>query len=148
MGSYGCPYLDWFTWIPDRYSIDLLKPYEAPGIVGMKMDFLKYQPEKRFDLLTCLQVIEHVEDVERFCEKLLQTARVLVVSVPYKWQEGMVEGHIHDPVDFKKMNTWFGREPNYFHIVTEVASPLSRLICIYDVESNKKWGGLKAVKYG
>ncbi|MGD1700496.1 tetratricopeptide repeat protein [Dapis sp. BLCC M229] len=146
VGSNGCPYLDWFKWIPERYSIDLRKPYKAPGIVDVTTDFLKYTPEKRFDLLMCLQVIEHVPNARAFCQKLLETARLLVVSVPYKWPKGQTKGHIHDPVDLEKMNSWFGREPNYQNIIQEVESPSRRLICIYNTESNKKWDRVKAVK--
>ncbi|NEP87858.1 MAG: tetratricopeptide repeat protein [Okeania sp. SIO2C2] len=145
VGSNGCPYLDWFTWIPERYSIDLRKPYKAPGIVAVTTDFLKYSPEKRFDLLTCLQVIEHVPNAEAFCHKLLETARLLVVSVPYKWPKGQTKSHIHDPVDLEKMNSWFGREPNYQNIIQEVESPCRRLICIYHTESNKKWDRVRTV---
>lgn len=143
VGSNGCPYLDWFAWIPERYSIDLRNPYQAPGVVHVKTDFLKYNPGKKFDILTCLQVIEDVRNARAFCQKLLKTGRVLVVSVPYKWQAGRTKGHIHDPVDLEKMNHWFGREPNYYQFITEPGSPLRRLICVYDVESNLKSDQLK-----
>ncbi|BAI87903.1 tetratricopeptide repeat protein [Arthrospira platensis NCB002] len=143
VGSNGCPYLDWFSWIPERYSIDLRNPYQAPGVVDIKADFLKYNPDKKFDILTCLQVIEHVRNARAFCQKLLKTGRVLVVSVPYQWRAGRTKGHIHDPVDLEKMNHWFGREPNYYQFITEPGSPLRRLICVYDVESNLKSDQLK-----
>ncbi|MDT9198786.1 tetratricopeptide repeat protein [Limnospira sp. PMC 1042.18] len=145
VGSNGCPYIDWFSWIPERYSLDLRNPYKAPGVVSLTQDFLKYSPEKRFDLLTCLQVIEHVPDAEAFCQKLLETARVLVVSVPYKWKAGQTKGHIHDPVDLKKMNHWFGREPNYYNIIKEIESPVRRMICIYYQDSDKKWDRVRTV---
>ncbi|MGI0501000.1 tetratricopeptide repeat protein, partial [Limnospira platensis] len=28
IGSAGCPYIDWFSWIPERYSLDLRNPYK------------------------------------------------------------------------------------------------------------------------
>ncbi|MGI0495765.1 tetratricopeptide repeat protein [Limnospira platensis] len=145
VGSNGCPYIDWFSWIPERYSLDLRNPYKAPGVVSLTQDFLKYNPEKRFDLLTCLQVIEHVPDAEAFCRKLLETARVLVVSVPYKWKAGQTKGHIHDPVDLTKMNHWFGREPNYYNIIKEIESPVRRMICIYYQDSEKNWDRVRTV---
>lgn len=138
VGSNGCPYLDWFAWIPERYSVDLRKPYKAPGIVDITTDFLKYNPDKTFDILTCLQVIEHVPDAQAFCQKLLKTARILVVSVPYQWPAGATTGHIHDPVDLEKMNNWFGREPNYYSLIAESNSFLQRLISVYNIESNLK----------
>ncbi len=145
VGSNGCPYLDWFSWIPERYSLDLRKPYKAPGVISVTTDFFKYNPEKQFDLLTCLQVIEHIPNAEAFCHKLLETGRMLVVSVPYKWKAGQTKSHIHDPVDLNKMNYWFGREPNYYNIIQEVESPLQRLVCIYYTESTKKWDRVRTV---
>lgn len=145
VGSGGCPYIDWFSWIPERYSVDLRNPYKSPGVVSVKTDFLRYDLEKKFDISTCLQVIEHVQDAEAFCQKLLKTARVTVVSVPYKWKAGKTKSHIHDPVDLEKMNNWFGREPNYYNIIQELQSPARRLICIYHEDSEQKWDKVKRI---
>lgn len=143
IGSNGCPYLDWFDWIPERCSLDLRKPYEAKGVTSITADFLKHNFEKKFDVLTCLQVVEHVPDAGAFCKKLLTTANVLIVSVPYQWKAGQTKGHIHDPINLEKMNGWFGREPNYHIIIQEVESSARRLVCVYDPRSTLKWRSVK-----
>lgn len=146
VGSNGCPYLDWFDWIPERCSLDLRKPYVSKGVTSITADFLKHDFQKKFDVLTCLQVVEHVPDAGAFCKKLLETAQVLIVSVPYQWKAGQTKGHIHDPISLDKMNGWFGREPNYHIIIQEVESSARRLICVYDVHSTIKWKGVKSLE--
>ena len=71
VGSGNCPYLDWFDWIGDRVSVDIRVPYAGPGIRPIKGDILTLDFPKRFDSCTCLQVLEHVPDVEPFARRLL-----------------------------------------------------------------------------
>src|SRR5687768_6613615 len=86
VGSAACPYLDWFPHVRERVSIDLANPYKAPGILAVKADFLGWDPGRMFDVVTCLQVLEHIKDVEAFAGKLLSIGDIVVVSVPYKWE--------------------------------------------------------------
>jgi len=132
VGSAGCPYLDWFSHIPERTSLDLRRPYQAPGVQSIKSDFLKWEPDKRYDIATCFQVMEHVPDCYSFAKKLLAIADVVVISVPYKWPAGKVSTHVQDPVDEYKVYNWFRRHPNFHYVCTEVATPQSRLIHVYD----------------
>jgi hypothetical protein len=132
VGSSGCPYLDWFQFIPDRTSLDLLKPYRAEGIVSIKADFLSWEPQRRYDLVTCMQVLEHVPDAAGFARKLLSIGDVVIVSVPYKWPAGECKHHVHDPVDEEKMQKWFGRAPNFSYVCREVDEPIMRLIQVYE----------------
>jgi hypothetical protein len=141
VGSAGCPYLDWFDFIPDRASMDLHKPYMAPGIRTFTGDFLKWEPDKTYDLVSCLQVLEHVPDAGAFAQKLLQCGKIVIVSVPYKWRKGDVVYHVHDPVDETKMQRWFGRKPNYQYNCQEVESSVSRIIQVYETEQ-KPWRSL------
>jgi 2-polyprenyl-3-methyl-5-hydroxy-6-metoxy-1,4-benzoquinol methylase len=94
------------------------------------MDFLAYQPNEQFDLVTCFQVMEHVPDAVSFARKILEIGQVAVVSVPYKWDKGKCKPHIHDPVDERKMLAWFGREPDFQYIATELHK-VRRLIHVY-----------------
>lgn len=132
VGSNGCPYLDWFGWIPRRLSVDLRNPYRADHVEGIEADFLKFSPAETFDLGLCLQVLEHIPDAETFAKKLQETARELIVSVPYKWPANHQPkiGHIHDPVDEKKIGAWFGRQPDFQMISTE-RTGVRRLICYF-----------------
>ncbi|MEO7221380.1 MAG: hypothetical protein ABIY37_02825 [Devosia sp.] len=142
VGSSGCPYLDWFPGAAHRTSLDLRKPYVAEGIASVTTNYLHWDVDRQYDLVLCLQVLEHVRDAGVFAQKLLASGKIVVASVPYKWSEGSVSSHVHDPVDEAKMRAWFGREPNYSHICTEVNSGARRLICVYDAMP-QKWRSLK-----
>jgi hypothetical protein len=142
VGSAGCPYLDWFQNIPVRTSLDLKRPYVAPGINPLKADFLTWEPDRRYDLATCLQVLEHVPDATAFAQKLLATANIVVVSLPYKWPVGYVKSHVHDPVDEAKLLSWFGRKPNYTYICREFETEVERIIQVYDCIPDK-WNSLR-----
>jgi hypothetical protein len=132
VGSKGCPYLGWFPHIPVRYSIDIEQPYSGEGITAITTDFLDWQSDRRFDIVTCLQVLEHVPEPAAFARKLLAAGRVVIVSVPYAWPPGSVADHLHDPVTERKMRSWFGREPNFSFVCREVVKRSDRLIQVYE----------------
>ncbi len=142
VGSSGCPYLDWFPEAEHRTSLDLRKPYVAEGIDSVTSNYFTWDVDRQYDLVLCLQVLEHVRKADEFAQKLLASGKIVVASVPYKWSEGSVSSHVHDPVDEAKMRAWFGREPNYSYICTEVNSGARRLICVYD-SMPQKWRSLK-----
>ncbi len=131
VGSNGCPYLEWLDWIPRKVSVDLRRPYAAPGVESVTGDFLSVDVDGDFDLGLCLQVLEHIPEVEAFAQKLLATARHLVVSVPYRWEKSN-EDHVHDPVDAVKLAAWFGRKPNYRIVVREPFSRRRRMVAYFD----------------
>ena len=132
VGSHGCPFLDWFPAVEYRTSLDLRKPYEAPNVQSIRSDFLLWAPDRLYDLVLCLQVLEHIPDATAFAKKLLASGKQAIISVPYKWREGKTRSHIHDPVDEAKLLAWFGREPNFQYICKEVESGKERMICVYD----------------
>lgn len=93
-----------------------------PNVEYHIKDFLEYDPESRFDLVTCLQVLEHLGDetVIKFVAKLLtHTKKSLIVSVPHLWDEEANNSHVQDPIDIEKLVDWFKREPDKFEIVSE-----------------------------
>jgi hypothetical protein len=69
----------------------------------------------------CLQVLEHVEDVEVFAKKLLSLANHVVISVPYMWPAESCDHHCNDPVSDDKLEAWFGMAPTSSSIVEEPA---------------------------
>jgi hypothetical protein len=142
IGTANCPYLEWFDWIGDRVSFDLETPYASSRVQGIRGDFLDHRFDRRFDVCTCLQVLEHIPDVERFARKLLTMADTLVLSVPYLWNAGAAEDHLHDPIDLEKLTLWMGREPNYHLVVQEPfrGKVGQRLIAIYDRDAAKGYG--------
>ena len=147
VGTGGCPYLEWFDWIPDRVSFDLRSPYRSPTVRGLEGDIVSHRFERRFDVCTCLQVLEHVPEVVPFARRLQEIARTLVVSVPYRWPEGATRGHVHDPVTERKLEEWMGRKPNSSMIVTEPFRRARgrRLIAVFDEDPDRRFGN-EAIK--
>ena len=137
VGSRSCPYLEWFPWATERVSLDLKKPFKAPGVRSIKTDFLTWEPDKHYDVVLCLQVLEHVPPVEEFAHKLLTLGRHVIVSVPYKWPETAMRGHVHDPIDRAKFLSWFPRRPDYMVVAREPMSHslmAKRLVAYFDTE--------------
>lgn len=138
VGSNRCDYLDWFWWITKKTSLDLNSPYQAQGITSFKEDFITWIPDQYYDLVLCLQTLEHIPDVVSFARKLLRVGRHVIVSVPYNWPEGATRSHIHDPVDEEKLIRWVGRPPNYSVIVEEPflasSGKASRLVAYFDTK--------------
>ena len=142
VGSRACPLLDWFPAVEYRTSLDLREPYVAPSVQSIESDFLQWAPDRLYDLVLCLQVLEEVPDAPAFAKKLLASGTQAVISVPYKWREGKTPFHIHDPVDEAKLLAWFGREPNFQYICKEVESGKERMICVYD-SIPQTWSSLR-----
>ena len=130
VGSGKTSCLEKFDWIPIRKTIDLAHPYTSEFVEGIKADFLEHEVDERYDLALCLQVLEHVPQVEKFTQKLFDVSRSVLISVPYKWPKGSVKGHIHDPVDEAKLRAWTRRKPDYQIIVPEPFGA-SRLFAYY-----------------
>lgn len=133
VGSADTDYLTWFYWIDRKVQLNLdFKKKPPAGVERITSDFLAWEPEAKFDIALCLQVLEHVPDPISFCAKLKSTAPILVVSVPYKWPAGRTKGHLHDPVDERKLLSWMKVSPNLSMIVPEPFGR-SRLIAYYDI---------------
>jgi hypothetical protein len=105
VGPNGTPLVCELDWIPSKTVIDLAS-HPIPGATCIQGDFLRYQPPQPFDLVLCLQVLEHVGPAGEFAQKLLEAGRVVIVSVPYCWPAGGCKHHVHDPVDEDKLLGW------------------------------------------
>lgn len=131
VGSNGTPVLEWHrATATELVSVDLRRPYEAPGVEAVTADFLAWEPGRRFELVTCLQVLEHLGEPEPFAQKLLTVGSTLVVSVPYRWRRGRCREHVQDPVDEGMLRAWFGREPVHSEIAAE-PNGLRRIVQVY-----------------
>jgi hypothetical protein len=119
VGARNAAYTEEFTWIPDRYTLDIVKPYSSENVKGIRKNFFEFEPEQKFDVALCLQVLEHIDDASRFAQKLLDVGRRVVVSVPYKWPRGACKYHVQDPVSEDKLSNWFGRTPDYSIVIQE-----------------------------
>ena len=118
-------------WIPDKTVLDLWTRPRIKGVTCLKGDFMSFQAPRTYDLVVCLQVLEHLRDPRPFLLKLLRTGRFLVVSVPYKWPAGHCPSHIQDPVDESKLLSWAGQPWIAKQIVEEEAGR-PRLVALFE----------------
>lgn len=104
--------------------------WEALGTEKAVMDFLRAKLGT-FDVVTCLQCLEHIKPEQRveFIDNLFaHTGHVLLVSLPYRWVTGGV-GHIG--INEAVILNWFGVEPAKSRIVTE-AHGGQRILNLYE----------------
>ncbi len=121
VGSADTPVATWGDF-DRRVAVDLRAVEGAAQVDGRAMDFMELPGSEVYDVLTCLQVLEHLPDdvVVGFARKLLAHASLsLIVSVPYLWPEGRCASHLQDPVDRDKLVGWFGRPPDESIVVDE-----------------------------
>lgn len=145
VGAANTRYLESFDWIPERYALDRVHDNPSLGVTTIKADFLKFQPARKYDFVTCFQVLEHIPDATTFGRRLFEMADRALISVPYLWPDNPHnrpenndpagnKHHVHDPIDLAKFSRWLGREPDY-HIVVEEpfgGAKGRRLIAYYD----------------
>ena len=129
------------TTIRDKTSLDKAEharwnrqiSYEAcPKDVGViKSDFLTWEVNKKYDIATCMQTLEHITDknIINFTQKLFDLSDHLIISIPYKWEKGACKYHCQDPVDKQKLFSWTGRKPDEHIIVKD--SKRKRMIAYY-----------------
>jgi hypothetical protein len=80
------------------------------------------------DLVLCLQVLEHLQDPETVARKLLDSGRIVIMSVPYQWPAGRNPRHLQDPVSEVKLIGWAGRAPVETRLVR---NGVDRLIAVF-----------------
>lgn len=123
--------VDGFT---SKTVIDLhKKPENFPkDITFINENFLTVNLTKKYDIVICMQVLEHIDKkhINQFTQKLFQYGKNVLISVPYKWKKGFCKYHLHDPVNEAKLKLWTKREPQKTWIVTE-NNNISRLIALY-----------------
>lgn len=116
---------------PKKYTKRVLLDLEQLEFIGegsniptmvIEGDFLDV-PLPLFDVVVCLQVMEHVPDKYKFASKLLEVARkYLIVTVPYNWAE---ESYI----DENTVADWF-KTPFEKKVLTQ-ANEGTRLFCLF-----------------
>jgi len=129
VGGRDCQYIAWFDWFRRKVVLDLKPPPPWPGVETVAADFLAWQPDAVFDLVLCLQVLEHLADPISFCRKLLAAGRVVIISVPYRWPKGLCRYHLQDPVDEAKLQGWAGQLMGEYSIVRD--GNRDRLIAVF-----------------
>ncbi|MGH7960330.1 MAG: class I SAM-dependent methyltransferase [Candidatus Binatia bacterium] len=116
------------SWFAHRVALDLVYAPRRAGVESILIDFMDYHPNTYFDLVLCLQVLEHLENPGAFAQKLLETGKVVIITVPYKWPAELVKTHTQDPVDEAKLERWTRRKPVETLVVTDGKE---RLIAVY-----------------
>lgn len=108
IGGADCEYISWFDWFPFKTRIDISPVASLCGAETIQSNFMDYHPRKQFDLVLCLQVLEHLASPVEFCNKLIKTGRILIISVPYRWPKGRCKSHVNDPIDEERLERWLG----------------------------------------
>ena len=93
-------------------------------------DFNTWIPNRKYDVVLCLQVLEHLDDPFKFTQKLFDTGNIIIISVPYKWKKGLCKEHVQDPVDETLIKQWTMRMPSQQFIIKE-NNNVERIICCY-----------------
>jgi hypothetical protein len=122
VGNYGCEYVYELDWIPKRTVLDVIEDMFSldDRIEKIKADFLLWNPPHKYDLVTCLQVLEHFDDPMPFIDKLRQVqGNVLIVSLPYMWPTDHTPSHKHDPISLNTIHFWLGDNSVAETIITE-----------------------------
>lgn len=128
IGSGLSEILQRLPWFDRRVALDRSYAPRHRGIETVLTDFLAYEPDTTFDLVLCLEVLEHLDAPSAFAQKLLRTGRTAIVSVPYKWPKGACATHVQDPVDEGLLEQWMQRQPTTTRIV---ADGMERLVAVY-----------------
>ena len=135
VGPNGTPLVCELDWIPSKTVIDL-GSQPIPGATSLQGDFLKYEPERPFDLVLCLQVLEHVGPAREFAQRLLGAGRLVIVSVPYRWPAGSCRHHVQDPVDEEKLRGWMEQSFVEHKIIRDGAR--DRLIAVLEGKAQRQ----------
>lgn len=129
VGGGSCEYVLWFDWFDERTVVDLVAPAALPGVRTVQHDFRTMDVAAPYDLVLCLQVLEHLDDPTPFCRKLFDAGRVVILSVPYRWSPTACAYHVQDPVDEEDVRAWAGRDWSDHAIATDRG--MRRLVAVY-----------------
>lgn len=113
----------------DKTCLDIDLIPDIPEIKTIQTDFYTWIPEQKYDIIICLQVLEHLDDPVSFAKKLFNTANIIIISVPYKWKKGFCKYHVQDPIDEEKILLWTGIKPNEEYIIED--NNVKRIINVY-----------------
>ena len=133
---WGAKYLERFTgW--ERTSIEHGRDRGGciDGVTVLHKDFRTWPlPKARYDLVLCLQCLEHQHDkqIPEFVRRLLACGETLIVSVPHAWRAGMEKGHPQDPISLDKFRSWFPIEPSSIEICAE-KTKLNRIVAVFEL---------------
>jgi hypothetical protein len=132
IGNNKTEYILEFNWIPNKFVLDRdNRALIHEGLTSYDADFLNWKNPQKYDLVLCLQVLEHLANPELFAAKLFDICNdKVLISLPYKWPEGFCKYHKQDPIDEVKISTWIKKKPVFQEIVKEEGN-IRRWIGLY-----------------
>ena len=113
--------------LPKRRSTSIALPLFGRETSGAT--FLNFEPNTRFDLVFCLQVLEHLRRPAAFLKRLLAIGKLVIVSVPYQWAHNPDSDHVHDAVDEARLILWAGKR--WVHAAVVEDQSRERLIAVF-----------------
>jgi SAM-dependent methyltransferase len=134
IGCMDARFVNSLNWISSRVALDLHSipiTFRTLNVKRIRTDFLSFETSQKYDLVLCLQVLEHLDDPHAFAHKLLAIGHKVIISVPYKWPQGFCQYHVQDPVDEDKLMSWIQREWIEKVIVTE-SNGISRIVIVVE----------------
>jgi hypothetical protein len=146
VGNYGCEYVYEMDWIADKTVLDIRDEILSldDRVKKLKVDLLQWEPDSKFDLVTCLQVLEHFEDPRPFIDKLHAVcADVLIISLPYMWKAGETPDHKHDPIGLDLIHAWLGDDASEETVATE-DNGVERWIGVFKTDKTR-WPKLSSI---
>jgi hypothetical protein len=87
VGANETEVLERLEWFERRVALDVNEIPPRAGVETVAADFNEFEPAERFDLVLCLQVLEHLDRPGPFARKLLAAGRTTIISVPHEWPE-------------------------------------------------------------
>jgi hypothetical protein len=134
VGGRRSPILDSLSPDVERVCLDIERiPGLKPGIRRITADFSTWVPDKRYDVVVCLQVLQNIQDAAAFARKLLSVGTHVILCVPYKLPFGMNTGP-HSMIDESTLFKWTGRVPAAVQLIREPG--LSRILSLYPELTN------------
>lgn len=91
-------------------------------------DFMTLRFPESFDLVVCLQVVEHLEEPAPFIRKMMDIGRTVIVTTTYEVPHGIIDGHVQDPISIEKFKGWFGRDLEMLTIATFPGDPFATIL--------------------
>jgi hypothetical protein len=133
IGCYVGGFICELDWIKSRTACDInnwSKEWaDVEGVEFRQADFFSLEIDEPIDLVISNQTIEHVDDAGKFAHRLCEIGKVCLVSTTYLVPQGVIEGHIQDPIDFDKFVGWFPRPPRAVSVFYE--KPFNNIVGVF-----------------
>jgi hypothetical protein len=110
IGCFDSPVSTWGNF-KTRYSVDKQNRANLKNVIKIVSEWphVSNQLPPKIDVITCLQVIEHIENYRPFVDKILEMCKTAIISIPWKWPKSLCKYHVLDPIDEDKLNIIMGK---------------------------------------